>query len=57
MSELKEGEVGETILSWTRARDVPSEVLRYEIFWPDSFSQQFEFLICKIFGRFFVELF
>ena len=38
MSELKEGEVGETILSWTRAKDVPSEFLRYEMFWADSFG-------------------
>lgn len=41
MSELKEGEVGERILRWTRAKDVPREFLRYEnIFWGDSFSQQ-----------------
>ena len=32
MSELKFGEVGERILSWTLASDVPSEFLRYETF-------------------------
>ena len=30
ISGLKDGDVGETILRWTRARDVPREFLGFE---------------------------